>query len=160
MSDDLSPPITRVGHCKRDSIDVYVGRGRNGRHMLSTETGEYGWLGNPFPTSEMTREESIHRFHSVFLERLHEDEEFREAVRELHGKVLGCWCRSVEEDEPACHADVISNVVDKMHIPMDADEPTLTFKSASEILGEQTGRPVEEFEPPEDLEVPSIEEVL
>lgn len=105
---------TRVGHCKRDEMDVYIGRGSGDRNLLNTQIGSRGWLGNPYPADVFGREECIQKFRSVFEERLHDEPEFREAVRELAGKTLGCWCQSVDEDEPACHGEVIAEHADRL----------------------------------------------
>lgn len=105
---------TPVGHCKRDETDVYIGRGPGGRDMLSTEIGDRGWLGNPFTVKTHGRERSIDRFRRVINYRIENVPEFRGAVRELHGQTLGCWCRSVDEDEPACHGDIIAEWADRL----------------------------------------------
>lgn len=108
-------PRTRVGHCKRNSTDVYAGRGPGGRAMDETEIGERGWLGNPYPLDEVeSRAASIEAFRADFVARLKVDSEFREAVRELAGKTLGCWCQSLEDDHPACHAEVIAEQADRL----------------------------------------------
>lgn len=100
---------TTVGHCKRDSIDTYIGRGPNGRGMFETPIGERGWLGNPFTLENHHRGASIAKFKEVFLDRLEGDEAFRNAVHDLEGDTLGCWCRSVDDETPACHGDVIAD---------------------------------------------------
>jgi hypothetical protein len=114
MNQKQTPEKTRVGHCKADKTDVYVGRGNAQRDMLDMNPGARGWLGNPFTTEEYTREESIRRFRKVFEWRLEADSEFRDAVRDLAGKTLGCWCQHLEEDEPACHAEVIAEHADRL----------------------------------------------
>lgn len=103
---------TRVGHCKMDSTDVYVGRGPSSRDMNETQVGERGWLGNPYTVDLYDREESIEQFRSDFETRLAEDAGFRSRVRELSGAVLGCWCQRLDEDAPACHAEVIAEYAD------------------------------------------------
>lgn len=50
----------------------------------------------------------VERFRVAFKARLEEDEEFREAVANLHGSVLGCWCRRLNDDRPLCHGEVIA----------------------------------------------------
>lgn len=106
---------TRVGHCKQDATDVYVGRGPNGRDMLSVaKPGNRGWLGNPFALEQYSRERSIALFREAFEGKLGRDDAFREAVRELSGKTLGCWCQQVDEDEPACHAEVVAEWADRL----------------------------------------------
>lgn len=74
-----------VVHCKRDPYDVYIGRGSK-------------W-GNPFKIGEHgTREEVIAKY-EVWVK---EQPELMEALPELRGKILGCWCAP-----QACHGDVL-----------------------------------------------------
>lgn len=82
--------------------------------MVSTPIGKRGWLGNPYPESEYCREECIEAFRADFEALIEADDEFRDAVRDLHGQTLGCWCRSVDEDEPACHGDIIAEWADRL----------------------------------------------
>ena len=103
---------TQVGHTKRDSTDIYIGRGRNGRHLLSVQKpGKRGWLGNPFTLEEHTRDESVDKFETALKDKLSRSDEFREAVKDLGGKTLGCWCRTVDDNAPRCHGDVIKHYV-------------------------------------------------
>ena len=104
---------TRVGHCRHDDVDVYVGRGDCGdADMLNTLIGERGWLGNPFTVEQCGRGPAIGNYRRVFEWRLEADDEFRQAVADLQGKVLGCWCQRLDEDSPGCHAEVIADHVD------------------------------------------------
>lgn len=123
---------TTVGHCKADDCDVYIGRDQRGgklHHLLNTPIGERGWLGNPFVPEEnasekhyrqsdvtvvSSREESVTRFAETFDERLCNNPEFRDAVGQLEGKTLGCWCQREHEDSPACHGEVIAGFVDRV----------------------------------------------
>jgi len=107
---------TRVGHTKADSTDEYAGRGPGGRHIHTTdEIGDRGWLGNPYALDDgYSRSESIEKFRDDFEHRLEHDEEFRGAVRELAGKTLGCWCQRLENDQPACHAEVIAEHANRL----------------------------------------------
>lgn len=115
MSDDGA---TRVGHDKADATDVYIGRGPDRRDLTETEIGARGWLGNPYVTIESggdyTRAESIDLFREDFEARLRADGEFREAVADLSGSVLGCWCQHLSDDEPACHGEVIAEWADRL----------------------------------------------
>lgn len=77
--------------------DAYIGRG-SGQHMNNTPVGKKGWLGNPYPLSEYSREESIALFKRDFYARLEVDVEFAIAVRQLAGKQTArlswrCDCR-------------------------------------------------------------------
>lgn len=116
MSEPQEPGTehTQVGHWMRDDCDVYAGRGRNGARFGSVEIGERGWLGNPYRADEYGREECIEKFRTVFERCLSDDEESREAIRDLAGKRLGCWCQRLDEDEPACHAEVIAEHADRL----------------------------------------------
>lgn len=105
---------THVGHCKADKTDVYAGRATGGRSMIDTSIGVRGWLGNPYTLTAYSRAESIDRFRDDFEARLRGDEDFREAIRELAGKTLGCWCQRLAEDGPACHAEVIAEWADRL----------------------------------------------
>jgi len=108
---------TCVGHCKADETDVYIGRGPKGQAMDEAAIGERGWLGNPFEAEEFGREGCIRRFETQFCMRLSADAEFREAVTDLSGETLGCWCQRLDDDEPACHGEVIAEFADKLADP-------------------------------------------
>lgn len=113
-SEEHGRQASQVGMWMQDDCDVYVGRGRNGKRFGSAGIGERGWLGNPYRADEYGREESIEKFRRVFERRLKSDEEFREAVADLSGQVLGCWCQRLDDDEPACHAEVIAEWADNL----------------------------------------------
>lgn len=111
MSDAVQ---TRVGHCKADDTNVYVGRGPGGRDMSDTPIGERGWLGNPYSLDDFSRRRSISAFAIDFQVRVESDPDFAEAVKSLHGKTLGCWCQKLDDSEPACHAEVIATWADTL----------------------------------------------
>lgn len=91
-----------VVHCKRESYDVYVGRG------CCPVSGSKGEWGNPFRlTSEEERGATLERYRAWLWSQL--QAEARDGVyklhvdlADLHGKVLGCWCAP-----KPCHADVL-----------------------------------------------------
>ena len=92
-----------VNQRNTDTYDVDIGRADSGTsHMMNTEIGDPGWLGNPYPVSEYSREESIANYREDFLARVDQDKAFREAVEELRGRTLACWCKP-----KPCHGDVI-----------------------------------------------------
>jgi hypothetical protein len=68
-------------------------------------------FGNPFRLEkdggDYTREESVVAYQNWFYEKL-QDDEFREAVEELRGETLGCWCKP-----KACHGDVILHYLEQ-----------------------------------------------
>ena len=88
----------RVVHCKKESFDVYIGRGIRG--------GEKSKWGNPYSHKDGTlaefkvdsRKEAIEKFEEYLLS----NEELMGSLHELRGKVLGCWCKP-----KSCHGDVL-----------------------------------------------------
>ncbi len=110
---DDDEPDTRVVHISEDP-DVVIGR-NGGTNLLTGEIGELGWLGNPYVLEshggDFTREESVARFAEDLLELVDESEEYREALYELQGARLGCYCRREGADEPLCHGDVLVDVI-------------------------------------------------
>jgi len=104
---------TPVGHCRDDDVDYYIGRGHQGASLGDVPVGVNGWLGNPYTLSDHEREESISKFKQD-LEEAITDPLIRQKIAELHGQTLGCWCRRVDESEPACHGDVIAEKADEI----------------------------------------------
>ncbi len=77
-----------VVHCKRAAHDVYIGRPSR-------------W-GNPFVIGrDGTRADVIARYEAWLLEQ----PELVDALPELAGKTLGCWCAP-----RACHGDVLARL--------------------------------------------------
>ena len=112
---DLDEP-TRVGHCDHLNHHVYIGRSRGGDgHMLNTDIGKRGWLGNPYPKSKHGRRQCVDMFRQDFEKRLENDTEFREAVKNLQGLILGCYCQRLNDDGPLCHGEVIADHVDRLN---------------------------------------------
>lgn len=82
----------KVVHCKRDKFDVYVGRPSK-------------W-GNPFTHKDATvaqfrvatRDDAV----SAYREWIQNQPQLMNALHELKGKTLGCWCKPA-----ACHGDVL-----------------------------------------------------
>jgi hypothetical protein len=87
-----------VVHCKRESYDVYIGRGRCPR------TGEVGRWGNPFRIGrDGTRDEVIGRYRLWLCKEIEAGRIDMKELAALHGKTLGCWCAP----EP-CHGEVLA----------------------------------------------------
>jgi Domain of unknown function (DUF4326) len=79
-----------VVHCKRSSYDVYIGRPSK-------------W-GNPFEIGrDGTREEVIDKYEAWIMRQ----PELLNALSELRGKVLGCWC-----SPKPCHGDVLERLAE------------------------------------------------
>ena len=60
-------------------------------------------FGNPFHIGQNgTRQEVINAYEEWFYERITHSAKFQDAVEQLKGKTLGCWCTPLP-----CHGDVI-----------------------------------------------------
>jgi hypothetical protein len=80
-----------VVHCKQGLYDVYIGRPSK-------------W-GNPFEIGrDGTRYEVIEKYREYVKTAFTEEE----IVKELKGKVLGCWCAPEN-----CHGDVLAEIANK-----------------------------------------------
>jgi len=78
--------LARTVHCKQDHYDVYFGRPSK-------------W-GNPFAISrDRSRKEVIEKYRKWFLAQTN----LLDSVRELQGKVLGCFCFPKR-----CHGDILA----------------------------------------------------
>lgn len=119
-SQDHRRTRARVGHARADDVDVYIGRhGPDGTHdhiaclQGAIEIGDPGWLGNPYPAEEFGREPAIAMFTHTLLNTLDQRPRWRRIlVERCRGRVLGCWCRRLDEEGPRCHGDVIARIVD------------------------------------------------
>lgn len=79
-----------VVHCKKSPFDVYIGRGSI-------------W-GNPFSIgADGTREEVIEKYREYLT-----NSPLMHHVRELRGKILGCWCAPL-----ACHGDILAAIANQ-----------------------------------------------
>lgn len=83
---------TKVVHCKRSSYDVYIGRPSK-------------W-GNPFAIGrDGDREEVMLKY----LDWLMTQVDLLEALPELKGKILGCWCKPQD-----CHGDILARMANML----------------------------------------------
>jgi hypothetical protein len=89
MQDDAKRMVV---HCKRDRFDVYIGRPSK-------------W-GNPFVIGrDGDRDEVIRKYKEWILSQ----PELLRDLKELEGKVLGCWCAPKK-----CHGDVLVELLEKL----------------------------------------------
>ena len=99
--------MTKVVHCKKDTYDVYIGRG--------------GKWGNPFVIGkDGTRSEVIEKYRLW----IKTQPDLMNSLHELRGKVLGCWCAP-----DACHGDVLMELINKMGLSSIISYPVLNFCS-------------------------------
>ena len=83
---------TKVVHCKKEPYDIYIGRP--------------SIYGNPFKIGKHgTREEVLEKYREYLLSNLY----LLEKIKELDGKVLGCWCKPL-----SCHGDIMMEILNKI----------------------------------------------
>ncbi|MBI4815207.1 MAG: DUF4326 domain-containing protein [Deltaproteobacteria bacterium] len=88
---------TVVVNLHREAYDVYIGRAGHGLD---------GYFGNPFTKSDP---DCLAKFEGYCGHRVEQDAEFRERVRGLHGKRLGCFCAP-----GPCHGDILARWAAKL----------------------------------------------
>ena len=78
----------KVVHCKKDKYDVMIDR-----------TTKWG---NPFVVGrDGTRSECLSKYREWFLTQ----PQLVESLKELDGKILGCWCSPLP-----CHGDILIEI--------------------------------------------------
>lgn len=89
---------TVVNINKGEDYDVYIGREGHGKS---------GYFGNPINYG--SRSYKINKFREYVLDRIYNDPEFKNNVKKLHGKRLGCFCKPL-----ACHGDILAGLADQL----------------------------------------------
>jgi hypothetical protein len=94
--------VTKVVNLKNEKYDIYIGRAGYGKS---------GYFGNPIKRGKfcqvcgkihVNKGSTIKCFKVYFHDRIEKDEEFKNAVLSLKGKILGCFCKPKD-----CHGDII-----------------------------------------------------
>lgn len=137
-SDYPNPLQTRVVNIKTWSLspyDVYIGRAGH---------GESGTFGNPIERNKPCPEcgqkhfdnASIVKCYKIFLaNKLEVDIEFRNKVKGLAGKTLGCFCKP-----QACHGDVLAWMADYLtQLERNGEEFNLYLAEPANYLGINPG---------------------
>lgn len=95
----------KVVHCKKESYDVYIGRGRGSV-----------W-GNPFrigANADGDRDEVIEKYTEWIVRG--EGRPLLRRLGELEGKTLGCWCAGhgglTADDELICHGQILLKLLE------------------------------------------------
>ena len=81
---------TKVVHCKKESYDIYIGRGS-------------AWS-NPFTVASYGRKGAVMKYKQWLETQPH----LLKSVKELKGKTLGCWCKPMYP----CHGDILAELAD------------------------------------------------
>lgn len=80
-----------------NNFDVYIGRAGKGYD---------GYWGNSASKPDMSRTQAVRAFERLFYDVWLKDPERVRRLRELDGKLLGCFCRP-----NSCHGDVIAHYI-------------------------------------------------
>jgi hypothetical protein len=106
---------TLTGEPKTELVNVER-YGQDGVQMIDRTTE----FGNKFKLKkdggDYTRKESVEEYRKWFKDKISHDPEFRDAVEELRGETLGCWCKP-----KPCHGDVILEYL-RGRMDMDIDK--------------------------------------
>lgn len=101
-------PVANIYHLppgwEQDPQYVYIGR---------PGKGQPGPFGNPYylvPMDGGRRGATLEQYKAYLDDRILTEQAFREAVRDLHGKTLVCFCKP-----KACHGDWLSEAADILH---------------------------------------------
>jgi hypothetical protein len=101
-------PVVNIYHLKEGWEDdpnyVYIGRPGKGKP---------GPFGNPYylvPSDGGRRGATLDQYKDYLDQRILTEQDFRLAVKDLHGKTLVCFCKP-----KACHGDWLSKAADILH---------------------------------------------
>jgi hypothetical protein len=89
----------KVVHFKKESFDVYIGRGSKWGNPFSHKDGTTA----QFKVS--SRPEAIESYRTWIKTQPH----LMESLHELRDKTLGCWCKP-----QGCHGDVLKELADSL----------------------------------------------
>lgn len=90
--------FTQVVHCKKSDYDIYIGRPSKWGNPFSHRQGTSA----EFKVSN--RAEAIQKYEEWILTQPH----LMADLRELRGKVLGCWC-----NPKPCHGNILVQLIEK-----------------------------------------------
>lgn len=102
----IKPKVIHISQVPKDwkTNDQYVYIGRSGKGMS-------GYFGNPIRLpAGSNRGATLEAFKEYAIARIEEDAEYREAVKNLSGKHLVCFCAP----QP-CHGDILAELCVMLH---------------------------------------------
>lgn len=126
-------PETRVVKLKRSNkdgiiqgCDVYIGRNQNqGGWKLKASMFE-----NPFSVKQYGLPEAMRLFREHLNKKIKSDPNtWITALYELHGKVLGCWCKP----DP-CHGDILKEYADHIYGLIRTDLPSGKWDRVNQFI--------------------------
>lgn len=101
-SSDEKTQLVNLRHFDLDDVDTYIGE-ESDTYDLSKSP-----FSNPFDKAEYGRDDAVKHFKLYLYRRYLEEKDFRMALHEIEGDVLGCWCYPRR-----CHGEVIVDILNK-----------------------------------------------
>ena len=98
--------ITTVVNIYKEPYDVYIGRAGKGKDGYFGNSHVVGFC--KICNKIHNRGEAVDAFRVDFKKRIEYDSVFKERLKELKGKRLGCFCKPL-----ACHGDVYVEYLEK-----------------------------------------------
>ena len=105
---------TLVGHVD-DEVDTYIGRNC------------YGFKESIFANSYKLSDYSIKESLNNYYESIKNNDVKFHLAKMLKGKKLGCYCRRLGQESPACHGDILAAISNKTSIEkvLEGSQPSL-----------------------------------
>src|SRR5512135_818221 len=105
----MEPPgrKRRVVHVLKEPYDVYIGDA-----VPKVDLPRSKWR-NPYlvsPAGPFTPKESLR----LYEMHIRDSPTLMQAVGELRGKVLGCWCKTPDKPDALCHGDILIKIVNEL----------------------------------------------
>lgn len=101
-----------------DPMNIYIGR--KGIVFVETPNGKERYpkndsiWANPFKLKdENERTSIIEQYRTYIFNRLDNEPELRQELKKLNNCRLGCWCKTPDKGEVACHGDVLLEAIQK-----------------------------------------------
>lgn len=112
--------MTEVVNLKTHEYSVYIGRWNSWKKLPKSK-----WH-NPYSIGkDGTREQVIEKYREYLLQ----NDDLLEALPELYGQVLGCWCKPAP-----CHGDTLAKYADIVFEATKAAGRKLSAEEIREIL--------------------------
>lgn len=113
----IRPEYTNLKEWCEDPQNVYIGR--KGVVFVGGERypKKDSVFCNPYKINAgVTREQVIEKYRLYITNRILLEPDLKEALSQLKGKRLGCWCKEATRDV-ACHGDVLLSLIKTECVP-------------------------------------------
>ena len=112
-----------------DPNHIYIGRDMS--HYVPEALGSK-W-GNPF-RAKKSNKNSLNKCLKRYEDRIRKDPHLFNAVMELEGKELGCWCKP-----SPCHGDILIKLFKERQAKNSCSKSKFTLENGENIVGQSSG---------------------